>query len=118
MMKMERFHGILYRDCEAVQRGMKDFATITIKVDAIDAVVEAVQNYDVLYHIQKADDLDVWVALHIYKDPIMKEIIQQLPDDPNTAYDHYVNGKAYGYRSDQIFNFIRELQMSGKISKQ
>jgi len=50
-----------------------------------------------------------WSTLWIYEKNIMLEIIKALPDKPNSIFDHWVLGKAFGYSDEAIEEFLLNL---------
>ena len=61
---------------------------------------------NVKYHIEVLT-VDEWNAIYFYKDEIYKDIIKDMPDKPETAYEHYVLGKMFGYGEREIIDFIK-----------
>jgi len=41
-----------------------------------------------------------WASLWIYQYPHIREVIESLPDAPQTVYDHWVLGKLFGYSEE------------------
>ena len=50
-----------------------------------------------------------WASLWIYQYPHIREVIESLPDAPQTVYDHWVLGKLFGYSEEAICSFIGDL---------
>jgi len=47
-----------------------------------------------------------WTTIWIYKKDFMIEVIKALPDKPQTIFDHWVLGKAFGYSDEAIEGFL------------
>jgi hypothetical protein len=47
-----------------------------------------------------------WSILWIFRKDFMLEIIKALPDKPNSVFDHWVLGKAFGYTDEAIEEFL------------
>ena len=65
-------------------------------------------NYEidnVNYHIETVNE--EWAILWIYKDVLYRNIIKDMPNNPQTPYEHYVLGKIFGYGESEILEFIK-----------
>ena len=50
-----------------------------------------------------------WTSFWVYKYPYMLEVIKNLPEQPNSTFDHWVLGKAFGYSDESIGDFVMPL---------
>lgn len=99
-------HGQIMQHIEFVERG-KPCSVLPIKKTQIDTVSELCRGYGILYYVEDIFDGN-WFNFWIYKNPIMLEIIKQLPDKPSTPIEHFILGCAFGYSIDSILKFINE----------
>lgn len=47
-----------------------------------------------------------WIHFYAYKYPHLLEVIKSAPNQPQTAYDHWVLGKMFGYDEQSIHEFV------------
>lgn len=90
--------------CYMVERG-KPCACETIQNRYIEEIVKEVHRmYNLKTYVE--DLAPEWKTIWIYKDDYMLEIIKLLPDKPNTSFEHWILGKAFGYSDEAIKNFL------------
>lgn len=104
MNTSERVLGQIDIECYMIQRG-KPAALIPIKKRAYQHYKLFVEKYYNL-EVMKQDLNDEWVSLYIYKNNYIKEIIESLPEQPKTKFDHWVLGKLFGYSDEAINDFL------------
>lgn len=96
--------------CEFVRVGIKPMASVPYQVRYQEAVNRVLDD-QALPHFSEAL-CEGWEVVYIYKDPLMKHIIKELPEEPATLFDHWVLGKAFGYSDSSIMEFLRGLSDS------
>lgn len=94
--------------CYQVKCGSKPMAFMNLKTSYIDLVTKYINdNYGLNVYIQEVKDYPEWITLFIYKHGYLIEIIKNLPEQPQTPYEHWILGKACGYSDDAIGEFIK-----------
>lgn len=91
-----------------IERG-KPCAKITVYKKDLTNIEEYIKTFTELniYQCPSLEGKDC-IALWIYKDKFMIKVIKSLPDEPNSMYDHWVLGKAFGYSEESIREFCRD----------
>jgi hypothetical protein len=92
--------------CELVRTGIKPVACINCQKRYVDAVISLVASETLLSHVEQ-NGLD-WKVVYMFKDDIMIEIIKELPEKPQSLFEHWVCGKAFGYSDSSIIDFIKK----------
>lgn len=106
---MEQFtKGKLISYCEFVQRG-KPTAMMPIQDRYVKESTEIINNYNLFYYIESLSE--GWKTIWIYKEKYMLEVIQKLPEQPKTIFEHWILGKAFGYSEQAIKNFLETNQL-------
>lgn len=90
--------------CYMVSRG-KPAAVIAVQKRYVTEVKSTIESFHGVKTYEQFLS-DGWVSLWIFKNDIMIEIIKSLPEEPNTAYEHWVLGKVFGYSEEAITEFI------------
>ena len=99
--------GQLESECYMVQRG-KPAALAPIKKSMyMDYKVFVEEEYNLKVLIQ--DISEEWVSFYIYKSDYIKEIIESLPEKPESIFDHWVLGKLFGYSDEAINEFLKSI---------
>jgi len=89
--------------CDMIQKG-KPCSCEPIQDRYIEEAINMITNYKLQLYIEELSE--GWKTIWIYKDSYMLEIIKQLPNNPQSAFDHWILGKAFGYSDEAIKNFI------------
>jgi len=107
-MKIDKFlQGQINTYCESVSKDCKPVAMFPIQDRYVKEVVEIINKYydkSLLFHMDFL--YKDWTTVWIYKKPFMKEIINNLPEQPKTIFDHWVLGKVFGYSDEAIEEYL------------
>lgn len=96
--------------CYQVKTGSKPIAFVCLQTRYINTAVEnAKEKYLLKTHIEDIENYPEWKTLYIYKHDYLLDIIKNLPNNPQTPYEHWVLGKACGYSDDAIGEFIENI---------
>lgn len=87
-----------------VQRG-KPAAVIPVPERDINKVI-ALVNCESSLKAYIEPLADGWVSLWIYKYPHILDVIKTVPQAPESAFDHWVLGKLFGYEEAAIQEFL------------
>lgn len=94
--------------CYQVKCGSKPIAFMNLKTSYVDLVTRYIKdNYRLNVYIQKIKDYPEWITLLVYKHDYLIDIIKNLPEQPQTPYEHWILGKACGYSDDAIGESIK-----------
>jgi hypothetical protein len=94
--------------CSQVKCGSKPIAFITVKTVYEDIVTNYIkEHYNLNVYIQDIENYTEWKTLFVYKHDYLIDIINSLPEEPQTPYEHWIVGKACGYSDDAIGEFIK-----------
>lgn len=100
--------GALMTYCYQVKCGSKPIALTQIKDKYVDIVCEYIsKTYKLKTYIQDVVGYPEWKTIFIYKHEYLIDIIKRLPEHPQTAYEHWVIGKACGYSDESIGEYIK-----------
>ncbi len=99
--------------CYLIQRG-KPAAILPIQNRYVDELQKYVESEYEL-HIYAEPLAKGWTTLWIYKDSYIPEIIQNLPQEPETVFDHWVLGKIFGYSDEAIHQFLEDPTLSNSV---
>ena len=91
--------------CQDVKKEVKPLALLSVQNRYLSQIVDYVTNKEGLF-VYTEDIAEGWTSVYIYKYGFMKEVILQVPNNPQTAYEHWILGKAFGYSDNEIANFI------------
>ncbi len=91
--------------CQDVKREVKPLALLSVQDRYVSRVVDYVTNKEGLF-VYTEDIAEGWSAVYIYKYDFLKDVILELPSSPQTAYEHWILGKVFGYSDNEIANFI------------
>lgn len=94
-----------------VNKGLKPVAMMSIQNRYFKEAESIVKNMNGLkFHSEYL--YDGWMTIYIYKHNYMLEIIKSSPDEPKTAYEHWILGKMFGYSDEEIGKFIESKLIS------
>lgn len=99
-----------------VMTGCKPAAMFVVQRRFTVSAIQRVSSVGVGLHVHVEDLSDGWVTLWIYKHPHIIEVIKSLPQTPQSAYDHWVLGKLFGYSEDSIAKFLANLNEQGVMA--
>jgi hypothetical protein len=99
--------GQLAQTIHDVATGCKPCAVMAIQCKYEPDVIALTSEENVLYHIVPSDG--IWLELWLYKNPIMKNIIESSPRKATTVFEHWAMGKMFGYGTDEVLDFIDKL---------
>lgn len=85
-----------------VQCGSKPIAFMNLQTRYIDEVTTLINNKGLNSYIEDIKDYNEWKLIFIYKHDYLIDIIKNLPDNPQTPYEHWILGKACGYSDEAI----------------
>ncbi|PYG88466.1 hypothetical protein LY28_01315 [Ruminiclostridium sufflavum DSM 19573] len=91
--------------CYMVLRG-KPAAVLPVKKECVRGVKDRIINFHRLKAFEK-ELSEEWSSIWIYDKDFMLEIINCLPEKPNTIFEHWVLGKVFGFSDEAIEKFIR-----------
>jgi len=94
--------------CYMVSRG-KPAAMLAVQDRYIDEAMKQITKNNLMLLVE--DLCEGWKTVWIYRNAYMEEIIKCLPEEPKTAYEHWVLGKAFGYSDEVIAEFIRTIKL-------
>ena len=97
--------GQLIELCQSVFRGCKPLSVMPINKECETEAVKLIDSENVKSLIREMND-ENWIEIWIFKRDEMRFIIDYLPDEPTTEYEHFVLGCAFGYSIDAICDFI------------
>jgi hypothetical protein len=97
--------GQLIELCQMVYRGCKPLAVMSVKKIYESEVIKLIDSEGVKSLIREMND-ENWVEICIFKRDEMRFIIDYLPDNPTTEFEHFILGCAFGYSIDAICDFI------------
>lgn len=96
--------------CSQVKLGSKPIAFMNMKTDGVNmAAICAKNEYQLNTYIQDVKDYPEWKVIYLYKHEYLINIIKNLPEYPQTPYEHWIIGKACGYSDDAIGEFISKI---------
>lgn len=93
---------------ELIKAG-KPCSKILVHVEHVEKFKALIIKEDLSVYTKPSLTSESWVALWIFKHNYMLPIINNLPDNPETAFDHWVLGKAFGYSDEAINEFLEKL---------
>ena len=97
--------GQLTELCQSVFRGCKPLAVMPVKKIYESDVKKLIDSEGVNSLIRELND-ENWIEVWIFKRDEMRFIIDYLPEEPTTEFEHFVLGCAFGYSIDAICDFI------------
>lgn len=97
-------NGQLEAYCMMVERG-KPAANLPIQSRYAEEAISIIKRHGLKYI--KNPLSDGWEEIWVYKYPHIGDIIRVLPQVPKTAFDHWVNGKLFGYSEEAIHEFLK-----------
>ena len=97
--------GQLNAFCYMVEKGCKPVAMMPLQNRYVDSARAAVGKIDSL-KLYSEFLYEGWTTIYIYKHEYLLEIIKESPDEPKTAYDHWVLGKMFGFSDEEIGKYI------------
>lgn len=105
-MLLEFDMGQISAFCYMVERG-KPCAKITIHKEDLQSIEDYIKQFTKL-DFYKCPSLDgeEYYTFWVYKEEYMLDVIKNLPSEPNSLYDHWVLGKAFGYSDESIKEFL------------
>ena len=96
-----------------VARG-KPAGSIPVKIIYIDEIKSFVKNnYGLNVYCEKLSE--GWVTLWIYKYRHILDVIKSLKRSPQSAFDHWVQGKLFGYEEAAIAEFLGSQTLSNSV---
>ncbi len=99
--------------CEMIKRG-KPSAILPIQNRYVDELQSYIESEYGLY-VYTETLTEEWNNIWIYKDSHMLKIIQSLPHEPETEFDHWVLGKMFGYSDEAIRQYIESQTSSNSV---
>ncbi|MNW52994.1 hypothetical protein D3C74_305350 [compost metagenome] len=99
--------------CYMIERGCKPASCMPIQNRYVGMTIDICRSYNVKNYLEKLTD--GWMTVWFYKYEHMLDIIRNVPDKPETAYDHWVLGKLFGYDEESIGEFILKQQQGDKL---
>lgn len=113
-MKIDKFlQGQINTYCESVSKSCKPVVMFPIQDRCVKEVVEIINKYydkSLLFHMDFL--YKDWTTVWIYKKPFMREIINNLPEQPKTIFDHWVLGKVFGFSDEAIEEYLNSPKRS------
>lgn len=103
---MEKVLGMICSDCYMVLRG-KLCACEAVKSSYLEVVCSAIEKHGLKHIVCELNK--EWVAVYIYEQWYMEEVIRSLPEKPKTLFEHWILGKAFGYSDEAIGQFLEKL---------
>ena len=90
---------------QSVFRGCKPLAVMPIKKAYESEAIKLIDSEKCKSAIREMND-ENWVEIWIFKRDEMRFIIDYLPEEPTTEFEHFILGCAFGYSIDAICDFI------------
>ncbi len=100
--------------CQSVFAGCKPCALLPLQDRYVEEARQIINDNSLFFYSEFL--YEGWQTVWIYKESFMLEIIKALPDDPQTAFDHWVLGKAFGYSDEAIEEFLTTSERSSVTS--
>jgi hypothetical protein len=97
--------GQIYCYCESIKAECKPMSLMPLQSRYIDKVEEYVKKQGL--NIYSEDLSEGWKTIYIFKHEFILEIIKNLPEHPQTPFEHWIVGKACGYSDNAIMEFIK-----------
>lgn len=94
----------------ALVKAGKPCSKILVHAENVETFQAVVQKEGVYSYTKPSLTSESWTALWIFKHKHMLQVINKLPDNPETPFDHWLLGKAFGYSDEAIMEFINEVQ--------
>jgi hypothetical protein len=102
---MDFIKGELNVYCYMVQRG-KPAACLPLQERYVDEGKSFVASKGLHTYIQQLSE--GWVTLWIYKHQHIHEVINHMPQVPDSVIDHWMLGKLFGYDENSISEFLSQ----------
>lgn len=99
-----------------VQQGKKPIAFTALQTRYVSRAKKAAAYHNILTAVYDVESDSGWKVIFFYKHEYLLDIINSLPKEPKTAYEHWIVGKACGYSDLDIGNFINNLKSKGELS--
>ncbi len=96
--------GQISENCYMVERGKPSSVVAVKNINCTDAI-KLVNEHGLKHELKNLDDN--WNSLWIYKHEYMSEVINSLPAKPETLFDHWLLGKAFGYSEEAISDYLK-----------
>lgn len=96
--------GELETYCYMVSRGCKPVAVMSLQNKYIDEAKEIIETKSLKFYSEFL--YEGWSTIYIYKHKYLLDIIKSSPEKPETAYEHWILGKLFGYSDEEIGKFI------------
>ena len=98
----------LYNYCYQIKTG-KPVANIPVQNRYVQEAEEMIIDNGLIFFPKFL--YEGWTTIWVFKKPFMKEIIERIlelfpPEQPQTAFDHWVLGKLFGYSDEAIEKYI------------
>ena len=91
-------------NCDMVQKG-KLCSCEPLQDRYVADAIKIINNFKLKSYVEELSS--GWKTVWIYKDEYMLEIIKKLPEHPETIFEHWILGKAFGYSDEAIKNFLK-----------
>jgi len=92
--------------CQMVKRGAKPMSLLPIQNKYNRKATELVMGTGLYYTLEVLNK--DWSTIYIYKNKIIDDIIDDLPEIPTTAADHVLLGFLLGYDIESICEYIEK----------
>lgn len=114
----EFVQGEIDKYCESVLTGCKPCAMFPIQDRYVEEAKTIISKFSKSAKVSKTlfvyteSFYKDWTAVWIYKKKFMLEVIKKIitlfpPEKPETAFDHWALGKAFGYSDEAIEEYIK-----------
>lgn len=90
--------------CDLINKGCKPASLIPYQERYHKEVIEIVKDAGLLFSANVNDN--GWADIYIFKNPILRYLIKDLPRKPKTPADHFLLGSFFGYDVEAICHFI------------
>ncbi|GAH07644.1 unnamed protein product [marine sediment metagenome] len=111
----EFIEGEINNYCEAVSMGCKPCAMFPIQDRYVEEVKKIIDGKALFVYAEFL--YPNWTTVWIYKREFMLDVIKKIltlfpPEKPNTIFDHWILGKAFGYSDEAIEEFLSSFKKS------
>lgn len=100
----ERVLGTLEAYCYMVRRGGKPAANVPLQDRYLEEARAVVEQHGLQCHVEEL--APGWKTVWVYRFPHILEVIKAVRQAPETAFDHWVLGKLFGYSEEAIQAFV------------
>ncbi len=91
---------------EYVKCGVKPIAFMNLQSRYITEALQLINQKELKLLIKDIQGCEEWKTIFLYKHNYLVDIINNLPNNPTSIFEHWILGKACGYSDEAIGEFI------------